>query len=180
MGEAREAMLSHRRLLRVTALGAAMVLALETVAVTVAQSPAASTSGEKLLVGLVTKTESNPFFVKMREGASAKAAELGMDFTSCAGKIDTDNEGQVACIENLIAAGADGLLLVPSVPDAILPAIQKAKDAGMLVIALDTQTNPPDAVDATLATDNYQAGLYIGQWEMRSSATRPRPRSSAC
>jgi fructose transport system substrate-binding protein len=32
------------------------------------------------------------------------------------------------------------------------------------VIALDTPTDPADAVDATFATDNYQAGLLIGQW----------------
>jgi len=29
---------------------------------------------------LITKTETNPFFVKMREGAEAKAAELGITF----------------------------------------------------------------------------------------------------
>ena len=34
----------------------------------------------------------------------------------------------------------------------------------MLVVALDTPTDPPNAVDATLATDNFQAGLLIGEW----------------
>ena len=34
----------------------------------------------------------------------------------------------------------------------------------MLVIALDTPVDPPDAVDATFATDNFQAGQLIGQW----------------
>jgi fructose transport system substrate-binding protein len=151
------------RLTRLTALGAALVLTVGSVAVTVAQDEPPATA-EGTVVGLVTKTETNPFFVKMRQGAQAKADELGMQLISCAGAIDTDNEGQIACIDNLIAAGAKGLLLVPSVPDAIVPTIQRAQDAGMLVMALDTQTNPPDAVDATLATDNYMAGLLIGQW----------------
>ena len=48
---------------------------------------------------LITKTETNPFFVKMREGAEAKAKELGVDLIACAGKFDGDNDGQVACIE---------------------------------------------------------------------------------
>ena len=45
-----------------------------------------------------------------------------------------------------------------------MPSIDQARAAGLLVIALDTPTEPADAVDATFATDNYQAGLLIGQW----------------
>ena len=51
---------------------------------------------DKPIVGLITKTETNPFFVKMREGAQAKADELGLDLLACAGKFDGDNDGQVA------------------------------------------------------------------------------------
>ena len=67
-------------------------------------------------------------------------------------------------IESLISAGAKGFLITPSDSAAIVPSIDKARQAGMLVIALDTETDPADAVDATFATDNYQAGLLIGQW----------------
>ena len=66
------------------------------------------------IVGLITKTEGNPFFVKMREGAQAKAKELGLDLRTFAGKFDGDNDSQVAAIENLIAAGAKGFAIVPS------------------------------------------------------------------
>src|ERR1700749_2693675 len=76
-------------------------------------------------VGLITKTETNPFFVKMREGAEAKAKELGVQLMSCAGKYDGDNDGQVACIENQIAAGAKGFAIVPSDSKAIVPTIKK-------------------------------------------------------
>ena len=40
----------------------------------------AGTSYAAEIVGLITKTETNPFFVKMREGAQAKAKELGVSF----------------------------------------------------------------------------------------------------
>ena len=66
------------------------------------------------IVGLVTKTNTNPFFVKMKEGFEAKAKELGLTPQAYAGKFDGDNDGQVAAIEQLIAAGAKGILLVPS------------------------------------------------------------------
>jgi fructose transport system substrate-binding protein len=120
--------------------------------------------GDQQIVGLITKTDTNPFFVKMKEGAQAAATEQGLQLQSFAGKQDGDNEAQVQAIENLISAGAKGILITPSDSAAIVPSIDKAKQAGMLVVALDTPTDPADAVDATFATDNYQAGLLIGQW----------------
>ena len=113
---------------------------------------------------LITKTETNPFFVKMREGASAKAAELGVELKAYAGKDDGDNEGQVAAIETCIADGAKGILITPSDTKAIVPAIKKARDAGILVIALDTPLEPIEAADQTMATDNFQAGFLIGAY----------------
>ena len=120
--------------------------------------------GEEVKVGLITKTDTNPFFVKMKEGADAKAQELGAELQSFAGKKDGDNETQVAAVESLISAGAKGILITPNNSKAIVPSLDKARQAGMLVIALDTQLEPPDAADATFATDNRQAGKLIGQW----------------
>jgi fructose transport system substrate-binding protein len=120
--------------------------------------------GGDVSVGLITKTETNPFFVKMKEGASAKAGEVGADLQSFAGKKDGDNESQVAAVENLISAGAKGLMITPNDSKAIVPSLDKARQAGLLVVALDTQTEPPDAADATFATDNFAAGEAIGKW----------------
>jgi len=117
---------------------------------------------------LITKTETNPFFVKMREGAAAKAAELGIEFSSYAGRVDGDNEAQVQAIETCIASGSSGILLTASDTSAIAPAVQQARDAGLLVIALDTPLDPIDAADATFATDNFLAGVLIGRWAAAS------------
>ncbi len=113
---------------------------------------------------LITKTDTNPFFVKMKEGAEAKAAELGIELKSYAGKIDGDSESQISAIETCIADGAKGILLTPSDTKGIVPSVQKARDAGLLVIALDTPLDPIDAADATFATDNFLAGELIGKW----------------
>ena len=123
-----------------------------------------SGGGGGTIVGLITKTDTNPFFVKMKEGAQAAAKTQGVTLQTFAGKQDGDNESQVQAIENLISAGAKGFLITPSDSKAIVPSIDKAKQAGMLVIALDTPTDPPNAVDATFATDNFQAGKLVGQW----------------
>ena len=113
---------------------------------------------------LITKTDTNPFFVKMKEGATAKAAELGVNLKSYAGKIDGDSESQVAAIETCIADGAKGILIAASDTKGIVPTVQKARDAGILVIALDTPLEPIDSADSTFATDNLLAGKLIGQW----------------
>jgi fructose transport system substrate-binding protein len=115
-------------------------------------------------IGLITKTNDNPFFVKMKQGAQAKAKEMGLKLLTFAGKQDADNQSQVDAIENLIAAGAKGILITPANSSAIVPSIEKARKAGLLVIALDTPLNPPNAADATFATDNFKAGLMIGKW----------------
>ncbi|MCD2180223.1 sugar ABC transporter substrate-binding protein [Rhizobium sp. C1] len=113
---------------------------------------------------LITKTDTNPFFVKMKEGATAKAKELGINLKTYAGKIDGDSESQVAAIESCIADGAKGILITASDTKAIVPSVKKARDAGLLVIALDTPLEPISAADMTFATDNLQAGKLIGEW----------------
>ncbi len=129
-----------------------------------AAGAAPAASGGEIIVGLITKTETNPFFVKMKEGAQAKADELKAKLLTGAGAKDGDNEGQVTALENMINAGAKGILITPSDTKAIVPSIKKARDKGVLVIALDTATDPQDASDALFATNNFNAGLLIGQW----------------
>lgn len=113
---------------------------------------------------LITKTDTNPFFVKMREGATAAAAEHGITLQTFAGRIDGDVETQIAAVETCIASGARGILITPSDSRALTPVIEQARGAGLLVIALDTPFEPADVADATFATDNFQAGILIGQW----------------
>src|SRR5437867_401935 len=123
-----------------------------------------SASGQQPVIGLITKTETNPFFVKMKEGAQAAAKANGARLLSGAGANDGDNAGQVTAMENMIAAGAKVILITVNDSKAIVPAIRKARAKGILVIALDSPTDPVDATDALFATDNYEAGTLIGSY----------------
>lgn len=125
------------------------------------------------VIGLITKTETNPFFVKMKEGAAEAAKAKGAKLISGAGKTDGDNAGQVTAMENMIAAGAKTILITPSDSKAIIPAIKKARDKGVMVIALDSPTDPAEATDALFATDNYKAGVLIGQYAKAALAGKP-------
>jgi fructose transport system substrate-binding protein len=113
---------------------------------------------------LITKTDTNPFFVKMKEGALAGARANGIKLQTFAGKIDGDVETQVAAVETCIASGAKGILITPTDSRALAPVIKQARDNGLLVIALDTPFEPASVADATFATDNFKAGVLIGQW----------------
>lgn len=123
-----------------------------------------STGDGTTKIGLVTKTDSNPYFVALREAAKAEADKSGAELIALAGKFDGDNDGQVAAIENLVQQGAKTILVTPNNSTGILGAIKKARDRGVLVIALDTETDPRDAVDATIATDNTEAGRLQGRY----------------
>ncbi|WP_293935936.1 sugar ABC transporter substrate-binding protein [Iodobacter sp.] len=125
------------------------------------------------VIGLVTKTETNPFFVKMKEGAVVEAKAKGAKLLSAAGKADGDNAGQVTAIENMIAAGAKTILIAPNDSKAIVPTIKKAREKGILIIALDSPTDPTDATDALFATDNFKAGVLIGEYAKATFAGKP-------
>jgi fructose transport system substrate-binding protein len=119
---------------------------------------------KEVTIGLITKTETNPFFVKMKEGAQAQAKKDNVKLLTASGKTDTDNASQVTALENMTTQGAKVILDVPADSKAVVPAVKKARDAGVIVIALDTPTEPQDAVDALFATDNKKAGVLIGQY----------------
>jgi fructose transport system substrate-binding protein len=112
---------------------------------------------------LITKNNTNPFFVKMKQGAEEGAAAAGVDLKSFAGEKDGDAAPQITAIENCVAAGVKGILITPS-NDDVGPALKAARAAGILVISLDTPLADAEAQDMTFATDNFEAGLLIGKW----------------
>src|SRR6266536_543275 len=156
-------MARRRRSRRVAWAGAVVALAL-LASGCAGRSSSGGSSGGQVQVGLITKTETNPFFVKMKEGAQKEADAKGAKLLTAAGKFDTDNASQVTAIENMVTAGVKGILITPSDAKAIVPAIAKARAAGVLVIALDSPTDPKTAVDALFATDNFKAGTLIGKY----------------
>lgn len=135
------------------------ILSLSTLALAVTAATSA-VAADQPIIGLITKTETNPFFVKMKEGAQAEATKLGAKLLTAAGKQDGDTASQIAALENMTSAGAKTILITAS-GDAVVPAIKKVQAKGVQVIALDS---PVDAADALFATDNYKAGVLIGQY----------------
>src|SRR6476469_9964016 len=70
-----------------------------------ARSDATAQNTATIKGGLITKTDTNPFFVKMKEGAQKQAKALGVTLLTAAGKIDGDAATQITAIENMVSAG---------------------------------------------------------------------------
>jgi len=152
------AMMRSRRFVALAAVGAASLLL-----AACGSNGGSGGGGDDVAVTLITKNASNPFFVTMQKGAKEAGQKDGVSVTTAAGKEDGDEQGQISAIEDAIANGDDGILITPNGP-GVNPAIKKARDQGLYVIALDTPPDPPDTVDITFATDNFKAGELIGQW----------------
>jgi fructose transport system substrate-binding protein len=118
----------------------------------------------KAKIGLVTKTDTNPYFVELRNAAGSAAKAQGAEFIALAGQFDGDNDGQVRAIENMMQQGVNTIMITPNSSTGVLDAIDRARKSGVMVIALDTATDPASAVDATYATDNVAAGRQQGAY----------------
>ena len=124
------------RSVRLGALAAVAVLPVLLTACTSTKSGSdnAGSSGGKVKIGLITKTETNPFFVKMKEGAEGGRKAEGAELMTAAGKFDGDNASQVTAIENMIAAGVKGILITPSDSKAIVPRHRRRPRAQGIIV----------------------------------------------
>ncbi|MEG6573028.1 MAG: ribose ABC transporter substrate-binding protein RbsB [Caldibacillus debilis] len=115
---------------------------------------------EKKKIGLSISTLNNPFFVTLKEGAEAKAKELGVDLTTV--DAQDDPAKQVSDIEDLIQQGVDLLLVNPADSSAVVSAIEAANDAGIPVITIDRSAEGGE-VAAHIASDNVAGGKMAGE-----------------
>lgn len=123
---------------------------------------ACSDAQEPVTAGLIIKQD-RPFFATLREVAQQTAGDEDVELLTAAGTSDVDARSQVAALDDMTRRGAKGILITPASAE-VVPAIERARDAGVTVIALDTPTDPESAVDALFATDNRRAGELIGRY----------------
>ncbi|NMA17540.1 MAG: sugar ABC transporter substrate-binding protein [Clostridiaceae bacterium] len=114
-------------------------------------------------VGIVVKSLDNDYYTTLRNGAEKRAKEKGVDLTFVAPNSETDVQGQVDMIANLIAAKVDVLAVCPSDDEATLPVIQEAGEAGIPVIAVDNDTSY-DKKLTFIGTGNFEAALEGGKY----------------
>ncbi|GAA1923798.1 substrate-binding domain-containing protein [Nocardioides marmoribigeumensis] len=145
---------------RRTARGIAGVVGLLAASTLVA---ACGGNGDKTGVSLILKTQTNPYFVSMKNAALEQARAADVHLSVASGTADGDTQNQINAIDTAIARGDAGILITSNGP-AVNAALRQAKDFGLFVIALDTPLDPIETADVTYATDNFQAGKLIGEY----------------
>ena len=122
-----------------------------------------------ITLGFVGMTLNNEFHITLANGARAKAAELGVAIDVQAGDQHASADAQLQIVENFLQNNVDGLLIVPSSSEGLISALQKAKDAGVPIINLDTRINEDVLSEVDLevpfyGTDNREGAKMAGQY----------------
>jgi len=121
-----------------------------------------SASSAPIKMSLIGVDITNPYFLKMANEAQAEATKLGVDLTVQSDSGTAGADVVSSQIEQAVAAGVKAILISPAVGPAINPAIKKARDAGVLVLAVDNPTTPIDAVDMSYVTGNLAVAKSLG------------------
>ncbi|MDA8371598.1 MAG: ABC transporter substrate-binding protein [Nocardiopsaceae bacterium] len=112
--------------------------------------------GEVETVGLMVQDLSNPFFTAMQEGVEKAAEEMGATVVTEDGRQDLDAQNEH--IDSFIQQQIDVLLINPVDSEGIAPAVQRALDADITVVAVDVTA---EGAQATITSDNVQAGEQV-------------------
>jgi len=92
-------------------------------------------------VALVMKSLANEFFSTMAAGAESHQKEHAGDYELIVNGIkdERDLSRQVALVEEMVAAGVDAIVIAPADSQALVPALRRAKEAGVVVVNIDNR-----------------------------------------
>ena len=128
----------------------------------VVAEPAAA---KKLKIAVVVKSVTSDYWKIVGQGVTdAMAKDPNIEATFTGPNEETDIEGQIRMIEAQISAKVDALAVAPSQADQLQPTLQKAVDAGIPVVLIDTNIATFDAKSAFVGTDNKLGGTKGGEF----------------
>jgi simple sugar transport system substrate-binding protein len=150
----------RRGRLATLALGAAMVIVPMG---TLAQSAEPSTSSDVIKLGFVTKFPVDFFFTLENAAKVWDEAHPEAEVLFAQGQSATDDAGQIAAIEDLVAQGVKGIAVTPT-SAAVIPALDAAIAAGVPIVLMDNDLPDWTGKSSVVATDNLKGGQLAGEW----------------
>ncbi|MDR1797638.1 MAG: substrate-binding domain-containing protein [Clostridiales Family XIII bacterium] len=122
-------------------------------------SSGAAAEGDGITIGYVCNFMSHEWYQNVTKGAERRAEELGIKIKLA--DANQDSAQQISFAENFIAEGVDVLALTPVDATTLGPVIEKANEAGIIVI---TESNPVGGEYTCVGADNKGAGKQAGEW----------------
>jgi len=113
-------------------------------------------------IGVVPKGQVHVFWQTVRAGAEAASKEAGVEMVWAAPQLETDYSGQASIVEDFINRGVSALVIAPSHQKAIVSVAERAIDAGIPVVIMDSGLDSTRPV-SYVATDNYQGGALAAR-----------------
>lgn len=120
---------------------------------------------EDISIYWIGKTLNNPWWISVSDFAQQTADNLGVELTIAIPQEEVDLEKQVSMIEAAIEKKADAIVVSAASSDGVIPAIKKAREAGIKIVNFDTRISDKEVIDAFVGGDDeagaYKAGKYI-------------------
>ena len=116
----------------------------------------------KTVYAVVPKGQAHIFWQTVRAGATAAAHESNVEIDWNGPATESDFSRQITIVDDFINRHVDGILLAPTDRDALVPAIRRAKQAGIPLTIFDSGANSEDYV-SFVATDNYGGGVMAAR-----------------
>jgi len=153
--------MSNKRLLSVAALIAVLAAVASVLAVTASAKPQRQDKVVKL--GFITKFPVDFFFTLQNAAKKWDAATPGARVIFAQGKSATDDAGEIAAIQNMVAQGVKGIAITPTSP-AVSRALDRAIRQGVKVVLMDNDIPTWKNKTSVVATNNYKGGLLAGKF----------------
>ncbi|MBS4208111.1 sugar ABC transporter substrate-binding protein [Bacillus sp. FJAT-50079] len=123
--------------------------------------------GKTIEIAWIGKTLNNPWWISVADIAKREAEHLGVNLEISIPQEEVDLEKQVSIVEQAIQKGSDAIVISAASSDGILPALEKARNAGIKIVNFDTRISDPNLYDAYVGADDvegaYKAGKYIAE-----------------
>jgi ABC-type sugar transport system substrate-binding protein len=142
-------------------LAALLTTTVATVAATASAAPRTQQAPVKL--GFITKFPVDFFFTLQNAAKKWDKATPGATVVFAQGKSATDDAGEIAAIQNMVAQGVKGIAITPT-SAAVVPALEQAIKRGVKVVLMDNDIPTWKKKTSVVATDNYKGGILAGKF----------------
>ena len=119
--------------------------------------------GAGLTIGFVPGIASDPFFLAMQLGAQEAAQDLGITLLWQGAPDEYSPQSQIPFVDSMLTQKVDGLVLVPTDPDALQPSVDQAADVGIPTATVDTTVTDQSTLVAHITGDNEEGGRLAAQ-----------------
>jgi simple sugar transport system substrate-binding protein len=127
-------------------------------------APTTKAASEKVItLGVITKFPVGFYFTLQNGAKKWDKAHAGAKVIFAQGRSATDDAGEIAAIQDMVAGGVKGIAIAPTSP-AVVPALKKAQKQGVKIVLIDNDIPSWKGKSSVVATNNFKGGTLAGKY----------------